>query len=112
FEPVPFENMLLVDGGLMDNLPITPLKQTFPQLKTVCVDILPAVFINKNLGTINNFLRSTFLIARKSMEDQKHMCDIYLEPPIQHISVIDYKKFDELYNFGYETAMSKIKTDF
>ncbi len=101
FEPVSYKDMLLVDGGLTDNLPVSPLKARYPNIKIVCSDIMPNVLVKENLGIFGNFLRSTFLIARRNMDLQKSMCDIYLELPVHHISFINYKKFDELYEIGY-----------
>lgn len=106
FEPVAYKNMLLVDGGLTENLPVNPIKIKYPNLKVVCSDIMPNVLIKENLGTFGNLLRSTFLIARKNMDLSKKLCDIYLELPVQHISFINYKKFDELYNIGYSYTKS------
>ncbi|GAB6078118.1 patatin-like phospholipase family protein [Hydrogenobaculum acidophilum] len=101
FEPVSYKDMLLVDGGLTDNLPASPLKAKYPSLNIVCSDIMPNVLVKENLGLVGNFLRSTFLIARRNMDFQKKFCDAYLELPVSHISFINYKKFDELYNIGY-----------
>ncbi len=109
FEPVSFEDMLLMDGGLTDNLPVRPLKEKFPHLKIVCVDIIPPVYINQNLGVFGNLFRSTFLIARKSMDEQKHLCDMYIAPPVSHTSIVDYRKFDELFHIGYNFIKSQIQ---
>ncbi|MGC8650305.1 MAG: patatin-like phospholipase family protein [Hydrogenobaculum sp.] len=109
FEPVAYKNMLLVDGGLTENLPVNPIKIKYPNLKVVCSDIMPNVLIKENLGAFGNFLRSTFLIARRNMDLSKKLCDIYLDLPVQHISFINYKKFDELYDIGYSYTKSIIE---
>ncbi len=106
FEPVAYKDMLLVDGGLTDNLPVSPLKAKYQHLKIVCSDIMPNVLVRENLGLMGNFLRSTFLIARRNMDLQKRFCDVYLELPVSHISFVNYKKFDELYKIGYDYAMT------
>jgi len=102
FEPVSYKNMLLVDGGIIDNLPVSPLKTKYKDLKIVCSDIMPSVLVKENLGVFGNLLRATFLIARNNMDIQKKFCDTYLELPVSHMSFINYKKFDELYKIGYE----------
>jgi NTE family protein len=105
FEPVSYNSMFLVDGGITDNLPITPIKAKYPHLKTVCADIMPNVLVNENLGIFGNLLRSTFLISRRNMDLNKSMCDVYLELPVSHFSFINYKNFDALYDVGYQYAM-------
>jgi len=65
FEPVAYKNMLLVDGGLTENLPVNPIKIKYPNLKVVCSDIMPNVLIKENLGYFWKLIKIDIFNSKK-----------------------------------------------
>ncbi len=87
FKPVQIGEEFYIDGGLTNNLPVEPLKES--------CDIVIGVHtnpINSDFRVMNmkGLLERTFLLAiNGNVEQRKPLCDIFLEPP----SLIDVKVF-------------------
>jgi len=106
FEPVRYRRRLLVDGGLMNNLPVEPL-EGYPE-PVLCVDVLP---VSKEKRVNNYFqliIRSFFLAVRANSEKRRRYCDFLVEPPVLSFSPLDVRKADELFKVGYEAALKAL----
>ncbi len=103
FKPVKYKHYQLVDGGIMDNLPITPIKHY--NLPIVAVDLHPMElgFKDSIWGIIK---RTIFLMWRASVQRQISECDYYItSEKLENLSLFSLKKLDEPFTLGYETAM-------
>ncbi|HFU77681.1 MAG TPA: patatin [Epsilonproteobacteria bacterium] len=103
FKPIAYKDYQLVDGGIMDNLPVYPLKEYgFP---IVAVDLHPQEdgFKNSLWGIIK---RTIFLMWRASVQEQMKECDYYISnEKLKNYSLFSFKNLDELFQLGYETAL-------
>ncbi|HHB93712.1 MAG TPA: patatin [Campylobacterales bacterium] len=103
FKPISYQNYQLADGGIMDNLPVYPLKKyNFP---IVAVDLHPQEdgFKNSLWGIIK---RTIFLMWRASVQERIKECDYYISnEKLKNYSLFSFKKLDELFQLGYETAL-------
>jgi NTE family protein len=87
FKPVQIGQDFYMDGGLTNNLPVEPLKESCD--KVIGVHTNP---VNENYNVMNmkGLLERTFLLAiNGNVEQRKDLCDIFLEPP----SLINVKVF-------------------
>ncbi len=103
FHPVPYQGYHLVDGGIMDNLPVTPLQQYgFPIFG---VDLHPDQRGFKN--TISGIVKRTiFLMWRASVQPHKARCDLYItHPDLSKYSLFRFKKLKDMFQLGYETTL-------
>ncbi len=103
FEPVHYSKYVLVDGGVMNNLPVEPFERY--RTPKIGVDVNPVEKI-KNTGNIVNVLvRSFFLAVRSNVDKRKELCDLVITPDIVSFSPLDVRRADELYRLGYEKAL-------
>ncbi len=103
FKPIVYNGYELVDGGIMDNLPATPLLQYgFPIFG---VDLHPqqAGFKNSLSGIIK---RTIFLLWRASVQNQIELCDLYItHHDLSKQSLFRLKNLQEMFDLGYETTL-------
>lgn len=103
FHPIRYRNYQLVDGGIMDNLPVTPLQAYgFPIFG---VDLHPDQkgFTDTMGGIIK---RTIFLMWRASVQSQKKACDLYIShPDLSRYSLFRFKNLKEMFQLGYETTL-------
>ncbi len=104
FTPVTLDGQVLVDGGLVNNVP-------HDLLSSKC-DIRIAVDITGNhteskerIPTPMDAVFHTYSVMRDAMSQEKranHPVDIYLQPPIIDIDMFDFHKAETIYRQGLE----------
>ncbi len=102
FTPVLANDRVLVDGGLMNNVP-------HDLLDSQC-DIRIAVDIMGNTSTLPNKTPSpleaifhTYQVMMEAMAQEKlknHPVDIYVQPPLMDIDMLDFHKAEAIYKQG------------
>ncbi|TCL69379.1 NTE family protein [Hydrogenispora ethanolica] len=106
FTPVEREGRLLVDGGLVNNVPADVVK-------TMGADAVIAVDCNDNnrgrdirgidsvlMGSLNTVIIEN---TRRSLE----AADVVIHPEFQNVSFMDWNKIDEFVSAGYQAAASQ-----
>lgn len=108
FAPVPYGNRLLVDGGLLNNLPVDVGK-------TMGADIVIAVQLidpPAGQGSIMSLLgvasRSMSIVIDNNAKQNAALADILIAPDYQNLSSSAFGKFEEFEQRGYAAA-EKIK---
>jgi len=101
FIPVEIDGKTYVDGGVMENLPVTPLQILCR--KIIGIHVNP----NKEQNNFNNLLRiaeRVFSIhAYREVSRNRKKCNIFIEPPgLESYSILDVSKGKEIYNLGYD----------
>lgn len=107
FEPVRYESYLLIDGGVMNNLPVEPVKDV--NALKVGVDVNPVGQVKDVKGILRVMVRSFFLAVRSNAEARKDMCDVVIVPDLLGFSPLDIGRVDDLFRAGYESAMRSLK---
>lgn len=109
FTPVKLEEMLLVDGGLLNNVPAKPLKEEG-------VDFLVAVDINAQRPLIEKpksifeVLMQSFYIMQRNRDLGEHRyADVLVEPKLKGFSIWDISKAEELVERGYSAARESLE---
>ncbi len=101
FSPFELDGKLLVDGGIINNLPVEPLIGN--------CDLIIGVHTNPNnpkyrINSIKSMIERTFHLAvyNNVKERQKH-CDIFIEPPdLINFGLFEISKAKDIFNVGYE----------
>ncbi len=108
FQPIEQGNMLLIDGGIMDNVPVTPLKHLDAEL-IIAICITPG-FSSWNPKTTPELIMKSFLLAQhvNSKREMSH-ADIIIDIDTKKISPADFRESAELIEIGYETALKSLK---
>lgn len=104
FEPIKFQNRILVDGGITNNLPIE-------QLEGIC-DFIIGVNVTpvSNEMPINSakdiLTKSLYLAIRNNSGEKLKRCDIAIEPTeIYNYNGLSLSKSKEIFQLGYETTL-------
>ena len=100
FSPVKFRHMLLVDGGIINNLPGKVVKD-------MGANIAVGVDVNKKATTfekIDNIfkvlLQSHFIMMEANVSKGRERCNYLLEPVIGERGFLALDKFDEFVTLG------------
>ncbi len=106
FRPIEHEGMLLSDGGFMDNLPITPLKQH--NIPIIGVNTMP-ITAKKPQGIWKITKRSLFMLTQSHVLPQIDKCDLYItSSKLARYTLFKRENIDEIFTLGYEVGMQKI----
>jgi len=113
FSPVKYQDSFLVDGGMMNNVPISLIKNA---KKIIVSDITGPIkkITEKSLST--DILYSSVALLQQSIslekaKSLKHRKIIYLDLEDDNTFILDFRKknYQTLINLGYKTAMEKLK---
>ncbi len=107
FEPVRYMDYALIDGGVMNNLPVEPFEKY--RTPKVGVDVNPIERVDHVGNIVNVLLRSFFLAVRSNADKRKELCDIVITPDILEYSPLDIRRADDLYKLGYEKTIKVMK---
>lgn len=105
FEPVPYKGHSLVDGGILNNLPVEPLKGKY--------DIVVGSYVNKlyreegpaDASRFSLIDRCFHLAIDKTVRAQAVLCDVFIEPDVSGFGMFDMKKANQLFELGYNATM-------
>lgn len=104
FEPVEYnDNILLCDGGLLNNFPVEEPRALCDKLIGINVD--PVVKF-EDPPTMRNMISRIIRIATSNRAiHSKELCDLYMEPAdLNHYNTFDLKKIDDIFQTGYKYA--------
>ncbi len=105
FSPVEINGMSYVDGGVLDNLPITPLKACCR--KTVAISISPIQQIDKIEGLVKVATRVFQLTVNAEKDWVRDNCDLFIEPAgIEKYDLLDASHAGELFEAGYRHTLA------
>lgn len=105
FSPVVMNGALYADGGILDNVPVAPLRDVCE--KTIAVDISPVT----NMETIENLfqiaLRTFQLSVSKSSVGLAERCDLLISlEECNRFDLLNTSNAKELYDIGYDYVMN------
>lgn len=100
FKPVEINGGTYVDGGILDNLPVKPLKDHCDLLVGVHCNHIGHEFRDRNL---KKMIERTFLLAINSNTQlSRRMCDVFIEPPnMNQYSSFEIDKAQQIFDAGY-----------
>jgi len=103
-QPVQYKNQLLVDGGLLNNMPAECLKGE--------CDFIIGVHCNPinheaNITSMRSMLERTFQLAiNNNVEPRLKLLDFLIEPPqLKYYSLLNLKNARTMFDHGYEHTM-------
>ena len=116
FKPVIVDSLLLVDGGMHNNLPVDIAK-------SMGADIVIAIDLTQNKHKSKSFsLKETFgiggildwVVSRPDWakyNENVALADIYVNPPLEGYDILDFKRDEiiDMIRIGYETTKAKLK---
>jgi NTE family protein len=108
FEPIKHEGRLLVDGGVVNNIPIEPLESDCDFI--IGVNVMP-IGDEVQLKSMKDILfRSLYVSVRNSSIPKLKRCDIAIEPPeLYKYAGFEVNKANELFKIGYEYTLKHVE---
>ena len=111
FPPVEHQGKMLVDGGVMDNVPVSVARDKGADL-VIAVDIGQQV-INYNItNLLDVMLQSISIMAAENAKFKKKDADVLISPKIGDVGMLDFSQKKRCMQAGIdatETAMPEIK---
>lgn len=101
FEPVEIEGLLLLDGGILNNLPVEPLIGKCDKIIGVYVNHMQA---ESESISMKNLPDRTFHLAIRERELAKAaQCQLFIEPTnLGRFGMFDMNHASEIYKYAYE----------
>jgi NTE family protein len=108
FEPVEIEGIHYVDGGVLDNFPVSPIEKDCKKL--IGISLNP-INDQHDFNHLFNIAERTFRLgASSNIQEKKAKCDIVFEPcELANYGLLDVSKGKEMFELGYQTAKKKLK---
>jgi NTE family protein len=101
FNPVSFKEGLYVDGGLLDNLPVIPIRDKCDFIVGSHCNHISSEFDLKNLRLVIE--RSLLMAISSNTLVSRQMCDVFIEPTrMDRFSSFDIGKAQEIFDYGYQ----------
>lgn len=108
FAPVKLGKYLYVDGGVMDNIPVTPIRKDCQRVIASNISPINPKANMKNLLQIAT--RTVYMSVNQKLEEIKKQVDVYIEPRgIGEYDVFQRKHADELFDLGYKKTLEILK---
>ncbi len=106
FCPCDFKEHKFLDGGALDNVPVIEVKKQGIE-KVIAVNF-KADDITKNSNYMDIAMRTIDLMGNKIAEENLKQSDYILTIGTDKVGLLDVKKLDSCYQYGYETTIKEI----
>jgi len=109
FAPVESEGRLLIDGGVVSNVPTKAVRKLGAEI-VIAVDVLAsgATYWGKPTTLLGIFFQSTMLLLRAASKAHHYRADVVIIPNIAHLRPDEIGKMDEFIRAGEAAALEKI----
>ncbi|MDD4837064.1 MAG: hypothetical protein EOM02_00120 [Synergistales bacterium] len=105
FEPWPIDGRLLVDGGLVSNMPVRTAKKLFPGYPVVAVNVSSGLRSPDQIRTMPEVIDQTITIltSQNVMQEQSE-ADVIIRPAVESIATLGSVKVDAIIKLGEDAA--------
>lgn len=110
YSPVRVEGELLFDGGVYNNFPVEPARNTFDPEVIIGVNVGSKVLDEYPKEDDEKLLAESLLFFMLNKGDPALLdsTDIFIDVPVSDFSTLDFDKAKEIYDIGYNTTMAQI----
>ena len=106
FSPCSIGKHAFMDGGVLDNIPVNEVKkQGADKVIAVKFDADP---INEKSNIMDIVMKTIDILGNKISEESLEMSDMVLNVYTDKVGLLDVKKLDKCYQYGYNSVMEKI----
>jgi len=101
FKPTIINGKTYVDGGIFDNLPVSPIRN---QCKFIFASHVNPLSKEEKIDSLFDIAERTFHLAiGSSVQDNSEMCDLFIEPSdLKNYSLLKLENAKEIYDLGYD----------
>lgn len=108
FTPVEYGQRFLVDGGLVENIPVSVAKLFNPDI-IITVAVSADITKNSFNNVFTTLLQTIYIQGQKSDEINLKMSDIVIAPKVNDISAIELNRSEECIEAGFVAGKESIK---
>jgi NTE family protein len=106
-KPVEVNGRKLADGGILNNLPVEPVKD-FDKILGINVNVLNTAASIQSMALYAE--RVVDILVIQNISESKKQCTLFLEAPeMKYFHLTDVGKADEMFAIGYEYAKKNLK---
>lgn len=106
FCPCEYKKHIFMDGGVLDNTPVLPLKQIYDK-KVIAVNF-ESDPVEENCDVMDIIMKTLDIMGNKISEKSLEQSDLILTVPTDRAGLFDIDKLDKCYKFGYDTVIKNI----
>ena len=106
YEPMKYEDKLLLDGGVLNNVPVKAVKNMGAD-KVIAVKF-DSDKVEMSSNAIDIMMKVADIMGSKISEDDLNSSDYTITVPTDGTGILDVEKIDYCYKSGYETTMKQI----
>lgn len=110
FNPVSYNGELYIDGGILNNLPVDPIKEQCDFIIGCHCNPVDNNFTPKNARNVME--RALMMAITQNAYQRKEACDVFIEPKgLEPYKVLDLNKASEIFEIGYNHAIKQIEEE-
>ena len=103
FNAMKINNMMYVDGGLLNNVPSQPLREKCEFI--IGSDVIPHLTAKKKLKPRETLVKSLRVAQHQSSLPGRALCDFLIEPEaIEKYNEFNFEAYQSIYQYGYRAA--------
>lgn len=108
FEPIEIDGRLLIDGGVVRNLPVQEVKEMGADI-IIAIDVTSPLYKKDELSSFVTVLEQagSYRLA-ESIKEAKEMADIFIHPEIDEFGALDFENNDTLMALGEKAAREQL----
>ena len=106
FSPCQYKSHMFMDGGTLDNIPVNEVKKQGAD-KVIAVKF-DADKVNDESNMMDIVMKTIDIMGSKISEESIEMSDFVLNVYTDKVGLLDVKKLDKCYRYGYECVISQI----
>ena len=107
FRPITIDGMLLVDGGIAEDVPISPLRPMGADLITA-VNLSAERNYSRPNDIIDVVLNAIDIAIDENTKQQVSRADVLIEPQLSHFARLDVSRIDDLIAEGYRATTASM----
>jgi len=107
FEPVAYRQRMLVDGGLIENVPVN-VANIFGADLIIAVPISPDIPGHEVSNVFTMLIQSIYIQGRAFDAQNLSLADIIIRPDVAAISAVDLSQAQQAIELGYDAARRSI----
>lgn len=108
FAPVEYRQRFLVDGGLVENIPVSVAKLFDPDI-IITVAVSADITKNSYDNVFSTLFQTIYIQGQQSDKDNLAMSDIIIAPKVSDISAIELSKAVECIDAGFIAAKKNLR---
>lgn len=106
FRPKKYRSLMLLDGGVTNNLP-SDLVRAMGATRTISIDLDKVAKIEQ-IGIHNTIAQTIGIFMQREIHNNINDLDVYLNPQITDVQVLDFSRIDECFERGYNYCKENI----